>query len=354
MSEVKRVPQLRIGISGWTYVPWRGTFYPSDLPQKKELWYASRQLNSIELNGSFYSLQTPGSYQAWYQATPGDFIFSIKGGRFITHMRRLKNVENALANFFASGVLALGEKLGPFLWQLPPNLKFDPEVIESFFKLLPRTTTQAAELARQHDSRLKARAFCRTDVDRPLRHCMEVRHVSFQTPAFLELLRKYQVAIVIADTAGKWPLIEEITADFVYLRLHGDEELYVSGYTDAALSSWAGKIRAWQKAAPLAAASARAKPRPAGANLDVYVYFDNDVKVRAPFDAMRLSTMLTDRGERHCAPDIDFSAVSESPRRSWPAIRPKPRRTNSLKPKSGRTGSTKPVVRKSRVRKSQA
>src|SRR5438874_6725199 len=134
------MPQLRIGISGWTYGPWRGTFYPKDLPQKKELWYASRRVNSIEINGSFYSLQTPSSYQKWYEETPDDFLFSIKGGRFITHMRRLKNVQAPLANFFASGVLALKQKLGPILWQLPPNFKFDPGRLEEFFAMLPRDT----------------------------------------------------------------------------------------------------------------------------------------------------------------------------------------------------------------------
>ena len=153
------MPQLRIGISGWTYVPWRGTFYPEDLPQKKELWYASRQLNSIEINGSFYSLQTPSSYRKWYDQTPEGFVLSIKGGRFITHMRRLRNVRPALANFFASGVLALNEKLGPILWQLPPSMKFDAALLQSFFDLLPRDTKQAAALARRHDDRLKTRAF---------------------------------------------------------------------------------------------------------------------------------------------------------------------------------------------------
>src|SRR6266480_1800491 len=222
------MPQLRIGISGWTYVPWRGTFYPKDLPQKKELFYASRQLNSIEINGSFYSLQTPGSYRKWYDETPEGFVFSIKGGRFITHMKRLRNVRPALANFFASGVLALHEKLGPILWQLPPSMKFDAALLQSFFDLLPRDTKQAAALARRHDDRLKTRAFMTIDANRPVRHSLEVRHETFKDPAFIKLLRANNIALVVADTAGKWPYMEDVTADFVYCRLHGDEELYVS------------------------------------------------------------------------------------------------------------------------------
>src|SRR5437763_1828647 len=154
---------LRIGISGWTYAPWRGTFYPEDLAQKRELEYASRQLNSIEINGSFYSLQTPKSYAAWYEATPEGFVFSVKGGRFITHMKKLKDVEKPLANFFASGVLALREKLGPILWQFPPQFGFDAERFERFFEMLPRDMTAAAKLAKRHDERMKGRALVKAE-----------------------------------------------------------------------------------------------------------------------------------------------------------------------------------------------
>src|SRR3954463_13206545 len=146
------MPDLRIGISGWTYGPWRGTFYPTDLAQKRELAYASRELNSIEINGSFYSLQRPTSYQKWYDETPDGFVFSVKAGRFITHMKKLKDVEAPLANFFASGLLALREKLGPFLWQLPPVLAYDTDRLERFFNLLPRDTAEAAKLAKRHDA----------------------------------------------------------------------------------------------------------------------------------------------------------------------------------------------------------
>jgi uncharacterized protein YecE (DUF72 family) len=269
------VPQLRIGISGWNYPPWRGVFYPPGLAQRRELEFASRQVNSIEINGSFYSLQRPESYQAWVAQTPDDFVFSVKGGRFITHMKKLRDVEAPLANFFASGVLALGPKLGPLLWQLPPNLGFDRDRLADFFDLLPRSTGEACRVAARHDERMEGRAWLTTDADRPLRHALEVRHPSYETPALMSLLKERDIAIVTADTAGKWPCIETPTTDFAYVRLHGAEELYVSGYTDEALDDWARKVAGWRDE-----------------GRDVFVYFDNDVKVRAPFDAMSLMERL--------------------------------------------------------------
>ena len=263
----------RVGISGWRYPPWRKVYYPDGLPQRAELEYASRRLNSIELNGSFYSLQRPSSYQRWYDETPDGFVFSVKGPRFVTHLKKLADVDGPLANFFASGVLALGEKLGPVLWQLPPTMRFDAEILDAFLSALPRTTTEAAYLARRHDERLKDRALTATTGERPLRYAVEVRHPSFENAAFVDVLRDQCVAVVLADTAGQWPMIRAVTADFCYLRLHGAEELYVSGYTGEALDDWAATIRAFA-------------PR------DVFVYFDNDVKVRAPFDAMALAERL--------------------------------------------------------------
>jgi len=313
------MPNLRIGISGWTYAPWRGTFYPSDLNQKRELAYASRELNSIEINGSFYSLQRPSSYELWREQTPDHFVFSIKGGRFITHMKKLKGVETALANFFASGLLALREKLGPILWQLPPSLGYDPQRLSDFFKLLPRDTKEAASLARHHDKRLTGRALTKTDKNRPLRHAIEVRHDTFKVPEFIKLLRKHDVALVVADTAGKWPYMEDLTADFVYVRLHGDEQLYVSGYDEPALARWTKKIQAWSagRNAPDAALTGPpAKPLKRGR--DVYVYFDNDVKVRSPYDAMNLSANLGLRPRPGSAPDQ--ASIAEEPRPVWAAI----------------------------------
>ncbi|HSE72596.1 MAG TPA: DUF72 domain-containing protein [Nocardioidaceae bacterium] len=264
--------RARVGISGWTYPGWRGDFYPPGLAQRRELAYAAERLTSIEINGSFYSLQRPSSYAAWREQTPDDFVFAVKGGRFITHLKKLVGVETALANFFASGVLALGHKLGPVLWQLPPNLGYDGPRLADFFDRLPRTTKQMAELAEQHDAKVpEDRALVRTEEDRPVRHALEVRHTSFVTPEAVELLREHDIAFVLADTAGRWPKVEEDTSDFRYVRLHGDAELYASGYTDRALDAWAEKVAGW-----------------VDAGQDVYVYFDNDAKGHAPHDAVAL------------------------------------------------------------------
>lgn len=284
---------IRIGISGWRYAPWRGVFYPEDLAQARELEFASRAVRTIEINGSFYSLQRPESYQAWYEATPDDFIFAHKGNRYITHIRRLRDPEKPLANVFASGVLLLREKLGPFLWQFPPNFKFDEALFEHFFSLLPHDTEQAAALAAQHEKRMEGRAAIATDKRRKVLHAIEIRNESFAVPAFVRLLRKYKVALVVADTAGKWPDYEDVTASFMYLRLHGEKELYASGYTPGSLDRWAARVRAWAKGgqpddAKLIAGSAP----PRRASRDIYCYFDNDVKVHAPFDAQNLEQRL--------------------------------------------------------------
>jgi uncharacterized protein YecE (DUF72 family) len=287
------MPEVRIGISGWNYRPWRGKFYPEKLPHRRELEFASRQVNSIEINGSFYSLQRPESYLAWYNATTADFIFSVKAGRFITHIKRLKDVETPVANFFASGILRLGEKLGPILWQLPPSFRYDRSRLEQFFELLPRTASEAEIIARKHDSRLEKRAWTQADRVRPLRHALEVRHPSFEESDFVELLRWHDIALVVADTAGKWPFMEDVTSDFVYVRLHGDAELYVSGYTPGALKRWARKVRAWKNGrTPAGAKLTVPPPAPFPEGRDVFVYFDNDAKVHAPFDAISLARLL--------------------------------------------------------------
>jgi uncharacterized protein YecE (DUF72 family) len=309
---------IRIGISGWTYAPWRGVFFPKKLAQRKELAYAASQVSSIEINGTFYSLQRPESYASWYEQTPPDFLFSVKAPRYITHLRRLKDCATPMANFFASGVLRLEEKLGPLLWQLPPSLPFDAERLETFFGLLPRDTADAVKIAQRHDKKVK-RVWTKTVPNRPLRHALEVRHPSFVTPEFVRLLRRHRVSLVVADTAGKWPYMEDVTADFVYARLHGDEELYVSGYTPRALLSWSKKIRAWSEGrdAPKArltgpAVATRARGR------DVFVYFDNDVKTRAPYDAMSLAHRLGMGNKPSDAPPDE--SISEVPRQSWPAL----------------------------------
>lgn len=281
---------IHIGISGWRYTPWRGDFYPKGLTQKRELQFASRAVNSIEINGSFYALQRPERYAQWYAETPTDFVFSVKAPRFITHVKRLRDIHLPMANFFASGVLELKEKLGPILWQFPPNFTFDAQVFEHFLEQLPQDTTAAAALARQHDSHLHGPASTRAYRKRALRHAVEIRNDTFLDPAFVRLLKRYNVALVIADTAGKWPYREDLTSDFVYLRLHGAEELYASGYTPKALKHWGERIDAWhhggQPVDPHLIAP-RLKPR-ARKSREVFCYFDNDIKVRAPYDARHL------------------------------------------------------------------
>ncbi|RRV65945.1 DUF72 domain-containing protein [Stutzerimonas stutzeri] len=280
---------IHIGISGWRYAPWRGDFYPKGLTQKKELRFASRAVSSIEINGSFYSLQTPERYADWYADTPKGFVFSVKGPRYITHVRRLREVDGALANFFASGIFQLKEKLGPVLWQFPPSFKFDPALFEAFLRQLPHDTEAALAIARDCEPRMEGRSYLSVDRKRRMRHAVEIRNASFVDPAFVELLRKYQVALVVADTAGKWPHHEDLTSDFVYIRLHGAEELYTSGYTDAALDEWRRRIESWNAGSqPDDARLISSKKPRRRASRQVYCYFDNDVKVRAPYDARQL------------------------------------------------------------------
>jgi uncharacterized protein YecE (DUF72 family) len=275
---------VRVGISGWRYPPWRGEFFPAGLPQHSELAYAAARLRTIEINGSFYSLQPPSNWRQWRDAVPTDFEFSVKGGRFVTHMKRLRDPQAALATFFASSPLLLEERLGPLLWQLPPNFQYDEGVLAEFFAALPRTEGQAAALARRNErsiSRagdeplwLRAR---NGRSDKRIRHALEVRHLSFQHDDFVRLCRDHDVAIVVSDGAEAWPRIDEITSDHVYVRLHGADQLYVSGYPEEDLDRWADRVRGWA-----------ARPEVQA----VHVYFDNDVKVRAPYDAMSLARRL--------------------------------------------------------------
>jgi uncharacterized protein YecE (DUF72 family) len=264
------------------------------LTQKRELQFASRAVNAIEINGSFYALQTPKRYAEWYADTPEGFMFSVKAPRYITHILRLRDVHKPMANFFASGVLELKDKLGPILWQFPPSFKFDPPLFEAFLAELPTTTLQAAALAHQHEPRLNGKASMKAYGKQPLRHAVEIRHKSFAVPEFVQLLDKYGVALVVADTAGKWPYAEDVTANFLYLRLHGDKQLYASGYTDDALARWSERIERWRHGKQPADAhliDPQHKPR-ARKQRDVFCFFDNDIKVRAPFDARQLLQRL--------------------------------------------------------------
>lgn len=271
--------EIRVGTSGWRYASWRGDFYPRGLAQRRELEYIGSRFSTVELNGSFYSLQRPSSYQRWRDAVPSGFVFAVKGSRYVTHMLRMRGAETALANFFASGVLALGEALGPVLWQLPERQEFEADVIDEFLGMLPRSTGAALDLARRHDERLEGRAWLEIDADRPIRYALEPRAESFREAG--DLLRHHGVAMVTADTAGRFPRFDETTADFAYLRLHGAQELYHSGYTAEELDGWAQLIDELSGNAE--------SPR------DVYVYFDNDARGHAPHDALALAAKVAAR-----------------------------------------------------------
>ncbi len=270
-----------VGISGYNYPGWSGSFYPPDLRARDWLRYASRVFNSIELNGTFYSLKSPPVFHRWVEESPDTgFVFAVKGGRFITHNLKLARAETALGNFFASGVLALGTKTGPFLWQLPATYGFDANRLDRFMTMLPRNSTEGETVARQHDERLRRGVLVTAAARVPYRHAFEVRHPSYFHSEFYDLLRAHECAFVISDSAGKFPYAEEVTADFVYIRLHGSQELYVSRYSGVELDEWAQRIARWS-----GASSERGR--------DVYVYFDNDAKVHAPHDALRLAERVT-------------------------------------------------------------
>jgi uncharacterized protein YecE (DUF72 family) len=284
--------RIRIGISGWRYPGWRGSFYPPGLRQADDLFYASRHFDTIEINGTHYSLQRPEFFRRWRDETPEGFVFAVKGSRFITHMKQLRDIEAPLANFFAQGVLRLGDKLGPLLWQFSPRFRFDREKLERFLARLPQDGAAAAALASGHDHRLAGRSWIGSETARSLRHAIEIRHPSFLDPEFVAVLRLHNIALVFAD-AVSWPYAEDVTADFLYLRMHGSRELYASGYSEEELDYWAERVLVWSAGgepedAKLIDPGARPRRQPR----DVYVYFDNDAKIRAPFDAQTLRRKL--------------------------------------------------------------
>jgi len=272
--------RILIGTSGWQYPSWRGDFYPAGLPHARELTHLATQLETVEVNGTFYSLTRPSACEAWRSQVPPGFVFAIKGSRYITHMLKLRRFEPALANFFASGVLRLGPTLGPILWQLPPQLPFDRERSRDFFAALPRDIAGAERWARRHDARTTGRAALTAagGGNRRLQHAVEVRHRTWLDDDALAVMRAFDVALVAADTAGRHPLSTPRTAGFAHVRLHGATELYASRYGATELAPWARRIRAWAKAGS-----------------DVFVYFDNDAHGHAPHDAVRLRRMLERR-----------------------------------------------------------
>ncbi len=271
--------RIRVGTSGWMYPYWRGDFYPAGLVQRRELEYNAQHFDTVELNGSFYSLQRPSSYRKWAAETEkvcSDFVFAVKGSRYVTHMRRLRDVRSALANFYASGVLALGAHTGPFLWQLPERQEFDAALLAEFFDQLPRTMTEAAALAAEHDDKIADdRGLLEPLVGQPLLHALEPRHVSFESDECAALLAEHDIAAVTADTGGRFARLDADTAGFAYVRLHGPEGLYDSSYSPELLDEWAERLIARRDA-----------------GRDVYVYFDNDGHCRAPWDALELAKRL--------------------------------------------------------------
>lgn len=279
---------IRIGVSGWRYGPWRGVFYPTGLPQRRELAFIGETFGAVEINGTFYSLQRPEFFESCAAEVPEDFVFAVKASRFITHNKKLRDIDGPLANFFAQGLLRLGRKLGPILWQLAPGFRFDRERLERFFALLPRDSDAAGRLARRHDRSVSGRAALTPKADMKLRHAVEVRHDSFVDPDFIALLRAHDVALVCADSVD-WPRLMDVTSDFVYCRLHGSEELYASGYDSAALDRWAARVAAWARGVePEDAERVAGRAAPKRARRDAFVFFDNDAKARAPFDALGL------------------------------------------------------------------
>jgi uncharacterized protein YecE (DUF72 family) len=261
---------IRVGIGGWTFEPWRGVFFPPGLAHAKELAYAAGKLTTIEVNGTYYSSQSPSTFAKWAKETPDGFVFSLKASRFCTNRKVLADAGPSLAKFLTSGIVELGDKLGPILWQFMPTKKFDPDDFGAFLKLLPD---------RQDGLRL--------------RHAVEVRHDSFLTPAFVKLARDAGAAIVFADTP-KYPAIADLTADFVYARLQDAHEEVETGYDSRALDRWADTARSWAKGAAPAGLSYIDAAKDGGAK-DVFVFMINGAKVRAPAAAMALLERLSGR-----------------------------------------------------------
>jgi uncharacterized protein YecE (DUF72 family) len=278
---------VRLGTAGWVYEPWRDNFYPKGLKQKDELAWSSARLGNIEINATFYSHQKPSSFQNWAAATPDDFVFSVKGHQFVTHIKRLKDVEIPLANFFASGVLALGSKLGPFCWQLPGNAKYDADRMENFLALLPHTPEDLLALAARHDGLKTEPWLDATGVTR-IRHAVEVRHESFATPSFIEQLRAHNVALVVADTA-EWPFLDQ-TADFTYARLQGAPG--AESYAEAERAVRGDWLRALSEGRPIADGRYITAPEADPPPRDVHAFFVSTDKDNAPHNARAVMAQL--------------------------------------------------------------
>jgi uncharacterized protein YecE (DUF72 family) len=284
--------EIRVGMSGWTFAPWRGHFYPKKMVQKKELEYASRQVNSIEINGTFYSLQKPKTFQSWYDQTPEDFVFAVKAPQFITHVLRLKDSFEPLCTFLGSGLLCLKKKLGPILWQFPPNVTLKDDRFEKFIKLLPQDSNHAAELSKNHSSKIEGRAWTEAGGDYRIRHAFEFRHSSFQNRDFIEMMKAYSIAVVIADSAKKSPYFEDLTSDFVYVRMQGENLDFEKGYTDLALKEMAYRVKTWSSGSQVKDAKCVSDLSPFPGEKDIFLYFNNDEKINSPHDAVKMIKLL--------------------------------------------------------------
>jgi uncharacterized protein YecE (DUF72 family) len=284
--------KIYVGMSGWTFDGWRGDFYPKGLSQKKELEFASQKVNSIEINGTFYSLQKPASFQRWYDETPEHFCFSVKAPQYITHIKRLKDVDSALANFLASGLLCLKEKLGPILWQFPPNVTLKDDRFEKFFEMLPHNSKDAARVAQKHTDKVEGRAYTKADGDFKIRHAFEFRHPSFQNPEFIDLMRKHNVAVVFAHSGLKSPYMEDLTSDFIYARMHGQDKEFKKGYDKKTLEWWTNRVSLWTQGRQPADAECISDAKPKAVKRDAFIYFDDEAKEYAPYDAMNLIQRL--------------------------------------------------------------
>lgn len=285
--------KVRVGTSGWSYQEWRGDFYPDDLGSDRELTYAAERFDTLEVNGTFYSLTDPSTCRHWHDSSPADFVFAVKGSRYITHVKRLQDMERPLANFFASGILELGEKLGPILWQLPPNMKLDTDRLDQFLSSLPSDSSEAADRAREHDDRVDSVSYG-PGTNHRQRHVLEIRHPSFFRPETATLAKRHGVALCTSHSS-EWPLTEQVTAGFVYIRLHGPEEIYSSDYTDDDLKRWAQRIETWKTGGePDDSERISDLGPPPRKGRDVYVYFDNTAAGHAPRDASRLQELLNE------------------------------------------------------------
>lgn len=291
MAKHSGAPLAHIGTSGWAYSSWRNKFFPAKLTAREYLSFTSRAFNSIEIDSTFYRMQTPERYQSWYDATPEGFLFAIKGSRYITHMLRLKDCETALGNFYASGILALQEKTGPFLWQFPAHVKLDMERFETFAKLLPRDFNEAVELARKHDSKLQ-KPYLKVEENYPLVHAFELRSDSFFNRDFLAMLRSYNIATVMVSSPKDWPLFTDVTANFLYIRMHGEKRLYSGSYGEAELKEWKRRISFWQKGRTPPDMEHYLPADPHKNMRPYFMYFDNTAKSEAPFDALKFMKMV--------------------------------------------------------------